>query len=290
LVSCCRGFGKQKTAGLQRLSTLNEPFWIGVVLPGSFIAPSGAGEGKMKTRHAGHRFGSTRLWLALVVFAATGALALAANSNFKILKPGTERPANAVVLFDGTHTSRWTVFNSKEPANWPVQDGAMVSTKNDIATKEKFKDFQLHVEFNEPMLGPEFKGQDRGNSGVYLQGRYELQVLDSFHNDTYANGACGAIYGISAPLKNAAKPPGEWQTYDITFQMARFENGKKVKDARVTVYWNGQLVQDNTDITKSTGGGAKETAEGGPIRLQFHHHSVKFRNIWIVPMTPTVAG
>ena len=240
----------------------------------------------MKVNHPSRRASFVWSCVALLSLASLGGLAFAADP---ILKPGTEKPGDAKVLFDGKDASQWTVFNSKDPANWPVEDGALVSAKNDIATKDKFKDFQLHIEFNEPKLGPEFKGQDRGNSGVYLQGRYELQVLDSFHNDTYANGACGAIYGIKAPLKNAAKPPGEWQTYDITFRMARFENGKKVKDAHVTVYWNGQLVQDDTDITKSTGGGAKETADGGPIRLQFHHHSVKFRNIWIVPLDQSVA-
>ena len=171
----------------------------------------------------------------------------------------------------------------------PSKTGYLVkAAKNDIASKARFKDFQLHVEFNEPKLGPEFKGQDRGNSGVYLQGRYELQVLDSFHNDTYANRRLRLRHlpFVAPPLVNAAKPPGEWQTYDITFHMARFENGKKVKDAHVTVYWNGQLVQDNTDIPHPTGGGAKETPEGGPIRLQFHHHSVRFRNIWIVLVEP----
>lgn len=216
------------------------------------------------------------LGLGAVVLAADNA----SETDTAILKPGTERPAGAVVLFDGKDTSKW------EPVGktmWPVEDGVLVDTDNDIQTKDKFKDFQLHLEFNEPQLGPEFKDQDRGNSGVYLQGRYELQVLDSYHNDTYANGACAAIYGIKAPLKNAAKPPGQWQTYDITFHAAKFDNGKKVRDAHVTVYWNGELVQDNTDITHSTGGGTKEQDTPGPIRLQFHHHHVTFRNIWIVP-------
>jgi hypothetical protein len=223
---------------------------------------------------------------SIMAVAALGlsAMALAAdnpsNTNTEILKPGTQRPADAVVLFDGKDASKW------EPVGktmWPVEDGVLVDTDNDIQTKDKFKDFQLHLEFNEPKLGPEFKGQDRGNSGVYLQGRYELQVLDSYHNETYADGACAAIYGIKPPLKNAAKPPGQWQTYDITFHAAKFDNGKKVQDARVTVYWNGELVQDNTDITHSTGGGAKEEETLGPIRLQYHHHHVTFRNIWIVP-------
>lgn len=195
------------------------------------------------------------------------------------------KPEQAKALFDGKDVSQWLVWGSNEAADWPVQDGAMVTANNhDIATKEKFKDFQLHIEFNEPQLGPEFKGQDRGNSGVYLQGRYEIQVLDSFNNETYADGGCAAVYGVNPPLVNAAKPPGEWQTYDINFRTARYQDGKKVEDARVTIYWNGQLVQNNTLIPHPTGGGARESDEGGPIRLQFHHHAVRFRNVWIVPL------
>src|ERR1700712_3627254 len=120
----------------------------------------------------------------------------------EVLKPGTDKPKDAVVLFDGSNTDAW------DPGDWSIKDGAMVSDKHDIATKQKFKDYQLHLEFNEPDLGPEFKGQDRGNSGVYQQGRYELQVLDSYKNETYADGACAAVYGIKAPSKNMAKPPG----------------------------------------------------------------------------------
>ena len=222
--------------------------------------------------------------LAGLAVLGLGAMALAADdsSHENVLKPGTERPASAVVLFDGKDASHWTVAGSDKPCNWEVEDGTLVDDKNDIETREKFKDFQLHLEFNEPKLGAEFKGQDRGNSGVYLQNRYELQVLDSYHNDTYADGACGALYGIKAPLKNMAKPPGEWQTYDVTFEAAKFENGKKVQDAHATVYWNGELVQDNTDLPHPTGGGAKEEDAPGPIKLQWHHHHVRFRNIWIV--------
>ena len=207
--------------------------------------------------------------------------ALAADD--KALKPGVE-PARSKQLFDGSELSDWVIEGTKEPADWPIQDKAMVSAKHDIASSAKFKSFMLHIEFNEPTLGPEFKGQDRGNSGIYLQGRYELQVLDSFKNETYANGACGAIYGVKAPAKNMAKPPGEWQTYDITFHAAKFENGKKVKNAHVTVYWNGELVQDDTEIPDLTPGGAKEADTPGPIRLQFHNHAVKFRNIWVATM------
>jgi 3-keto-disaccharide hydrolase len=207
-----------------------------------------------------------------------GGFALAAD---EVLKPGTERPADAVVLFDGKDTSQWEPIGG---TMWGVEDGAMIDDANDIRTKQKFTDYQLHLEFNEPVLGPEFKGQDRGNSGVYQQGRYELQVLDSYHNDTYADGACAAVYGIKAPLKNVAKPPGEWQTYDITFHAAKWDGDKKVTNATITVYWNGELVQDKTEIPHSTGGGAKEENTPGPIRLQWHHHHLKFRNIWIVPI------
>ncbi len=223
--------------------------------------------------------GSQSRWVRRTVACALGIIALLAIARADdILKPGGEKPKDAVVLFDGTDTSQW---NSND---WPVKDGAMVSAKHDIATKEKFADYQLHLEFNEPKLGPEFKGQDRGNSGVYQQGRYEIQVLDSYNNETYANGACAAVYGVKAPARNMAKPPGEWQTYDITFHAAKYKDGKKVENAHVTLYWNGELVQDNTDIPGPTGGGNPESDTPGPIRLQFHNHSVQFKNIWIVPL------
>jgi len=111
-----------------------------------------------------------------------------------------------VPLLNGKNLSGWERPDAKA-GNWKVEDGAMVDDANDIISKEKFGDFKLHIEFNEPKLGPEFKGQDRGNSGIYLQGRYEIQILDSYHNDTYATGACGALYGVIAPAKNACKPP-----------------------------------------------------------------------------------
>jgi hypothetical protein len=197
----------------------------------------------------------------------------------KALKPGQE-PNRSKQLFEGSDLSQWVIHGTKDQADWPLQEGAMVSAKHDIESSAKFKSFVLHIEFNEPKLGPESKGQDRGNSGIYLQGRYELQVLDSYNNETYPNGACGAIYGVKAPAKNMAKPPGEWQTYDITFHAAKFQDGKKVKNAHVTVYWNGELVQDDTEIPNETPSGAKEADTPGPIRLQFHNHAVKFKNIW----------
>ena len=223
------------------------------------------------------------LRLAAVGFTAVLVGAESTRNAGDVLKPGTEPPQNTKTLFDGKDTSKW------EPAGggktmWPIEDGVLVDTDNDIQTKDKFKDFQLHLEFNEPQLGPEFKSQDRGNSGVYIQGRYEIQVLDSYHNPTYDKGDCAAVYGVKSPSKSVPKPPGQWQTYDITFHAARFEDGKKTKNAKVTIYWNGELVHDNTDIPGPTGGGAAEQDTPGPIRLQWHHHHVKFRNIWIVPL------
>ena len=221
-----------------------------------------------------------RALLSLFAIVAFGASSAKAADD--VLKPGVEKPADAIVLFDGKDTSHW------DP-QWPVTDGAMVSEKKDSTSKEKFTDYKLHLEFNEPKLGPEFKGENRGNSGVYQQGRYEIQVLDSFEGKLYP-GACAAVYGVKAPSKNMAKPPGEWQTFDITFHAAKYKDGKKTENAHVTVYWNGELVQDNTEIPKSTGGGAKETDTPGPIRLQYHHHSVQFRNIWIVPLDDKWSG
>jgi len=190
---------------------------------------------------------------------------------------GSDRPAGAVVLFDGANTSLW------QP-QWPVIDGAMVSEGSDTYSIQKFTDFKMHIEFNEPTLDPSIKDQKRGNSGVFLQGRYELQILDSYKNSTFPMGGCGSIYGIADPLKSVPKPPGEWQTYDVTFRAARYTNGVKTENARVTVYWNGELVQDNTELGHNTQGCAKEADSPGPIGVQFHKNAVRFRNIWIAPL------
>jgi len=188
-----------------------------------------------------------------------------------------------IVLFDGTDESQWVTRPGGEPANWKIIDGAMETTANDIVTRDKYKDFTLHVEFWIPKFPDDVKGQARGNSGVYLQGRYEIQVLDSYAL-TPGVGDCGAIYSQKAPDSNACKPPEEWQTYDITFKTARFDDqGKKIANARVTVFQNGTKIQDNVEITGPTGQGDAETAEGGPIRLQYHHNTDRFRNVWIIP-------
>jgi hypothetical protein len=199
-------------------------------------------------------------------------------------------PKDAIVLFDGDKVKLedW-VGRGNKPAPWKVENGYLeiVPGTGDIMTKAKFgPDFQLHVEFWIPKLPPEVKGQARGNSGVYLQGRYEIQVLDSYMNDTYANGSAGALYGIIAPSKNASKPPEQWQTYDITFKAPRVDDkGKVTEKGELTVVFNGETVIDKGQFDKVTGGALDDKiGERGPIRLQDHGNKLRFRNIWIKPL------
>ena len=170
-----------------------------------------------------------------------------------------------------------------KPCDWPIVDGALEVGKGSLITKEKYQDFQLHVEFNIPEPPEGAKDQARSNSGVYIQRRYAVQILESFGDDPPHFNGCGSIYRQKAPDKNAAKKAGEWQTYDITFQGARFEDGKKVKGARITVIWNGVKVHDDYEITGKTGAGKPEGPEPAPILFQDHGAKVKFRNIWILP-------
>ena len=200
----------------------------------------------------------------------------------------TPPPQGAIVLFNGKDTSAWQGGGGK-PCPWKVlDDGTMevVLKTGDISTKQKFRDFQLHVEFWLPNLPPDVKSQARANSGVYLQGLYEIQVLDSYNNPTYPMGGCGAIYKKKDPdnFDTAVRPPEKWNKYDATFRAARFDaTGKKTENARVTVLWNVIKVHDNYEIPGPTAGG-KEGPEPGPIRLQDHHNLVRYRSIWIVPI------
>jgi hypothetical protein len=208
-------------------------------------------------------------------------------------RPG-KPPSDAVVLFDGTEVSHWR--NDKGgPSRWVVKGGAMMappkqgtnSPAEDIWTKDEFGDVQLHVEFATPSP-PHGDSQERGNSGVFLFGLYELQVLDSYHNRTYADGSCASVYGQSPPLVNASRPPGEWQTYDVAFLAPRFKDNKLESPAYITVFHNGVLVQNHTEILGETGHKilAKYKPHGpkGPIRLQDHGNPTRFRNIWIRPL------
>lgn len=195
-------------------------------------------------------------------------------------------PEDAVVLFDGTDLSAWE-HPDGSPAGWSVQDGAMVVEPGagSIQTKEDFGSVQLHVEWAAP-AEVEGDGQNRGNSGVFLMGAYEVQVLDSYQNETYADGQAAAIYGQYPPLVNATRPPGEWQTYDIIFHRPHFgADGSLVKPARMTVYHNGVLVHDHTTLTGPTAHQDRPPygahARALPLRLQDHGAPVRFRNIWL---------
>ncbi|RKR86500.1 carbohydrate-binding protein with CBM35 doain [Micromonospora pisi] len=192
---------------------------------------------------------------------------------------------NRVVLFDGTDTSNWRHTDGRA-AQWPVADGAMEVCCGDLRTKDAYGDFKLHLEFWLPKMPPEVTGQARANSGVFLQDRYEIQVLDSYGKNPLAWDDAAAIYQKKAAGSNAALPPETWQTYDITFRAARFDaNGAKTEDARVTVVWNGTVVHHDVAINGPTGSGRPEGPSFGAIRLQDHGDKVRYRNIWIEPLS-----
>ena len=195
-------------------------------------------------------------------------------------------PADAVVLFDGTSLDAWRNPEGG-PARWKVarEFFEVAPGTGPIETRAKFGDVQLHVEWASPNP-PGGKGQDRGNSGIFLMGEFELQVLDSYRADTYADGQAGAIYGQFPPLANATRPPGEWQSYDIAFRRPRFDkDGTLTEPARITLFHNGILVQNNEEPFGKTSWLEWTPYEGhadrGPIQLQDHGHPVRFRNIWV---------
>src|SRR3989441_6901147 len=220
-----------------------------------------------------------------ILFAATGALLLAVvpavcnaqvDPKWKIhdpnrplptvIDPGTPStqdspgrpPSDAVVLFDGKDLSKWAHKDGSAP-KWKVENGyaEVVAKSGYIYTREAFGDCQLHVEFSEP-APPKGEDQDRGNSGVFLMGLYEIQVLDSYENKTYADGQAAAVYGQYPPLVNASRPPGQWQSYDIVFHGPPFaKDAKLLRPARVSVLHNGVLVQDNVELAGPTAHGAR---------------------------------
>lgn len=241
-------------------------------------------------------------WAGMAVLLA-GSLGLAQYgdiSDLKILNPddkvdikSTPAPEGAVVLFDGKTLDKWVKKDGKSEPGWKlVEGGAMQVQGGDLITKDKFDgNFKLHVEFRVPYM-PKATGQGRGNSGVYVQGRYEVQVLDSYGLKSQ-NNDCGGIYEVAAPLVNACKAPTIWQSYDIEFQSPKCENGKVVEPARMTVYHNGVKIHDQVRmvkkekdqeviVTNTRAGLGGDPCAPGPILLQDHGNPVQYRNIWLL--------
>ena len=210
-----------------------------------------------------------------------------------VVTPGRaagQPPSDAVILFDGKNLDAWQ-SEKGGPARWKVENGYMevVGKTGDIVTKQKFGDCQLHIEFRSPMP-PSGHSQERGNSGVFLAGLYEIQVLDSYDNLTYADGQASAVFGQSPPLVNASRPPGEWQSYDIIYTSPRFANGKRAEPGYVTVLHNGVVTQNHTELLGATVFHALpkpvEHDVMAPIKLQDHTFPVRFRNVWVRPLAP----
>jgi type 1 glutamine amidotransferase len=214
---------------------------------------------------------------------------IAQPATAAVAPASTPPPTDALVLFDGKDISAWKDRRG-EPCPWKIlEDGSLetVPRTGDIATEQKFRDFQMHLEFWLPKLPPSVKDQARANSGVFLQGLYEIQVLDSYDNPTHPMGGCGSIFKIKDPdnADAALKPPETWNTYDITFRAARLDAaGNKTENARVTLVWNGVKVHDNAEIPGPTLGNKGKEGDAGPIRLQDHGGKVRYRNIWIQPL------
>ncbi len=221
-------------------------------------------------------------------------------ADFKLLKaedakdaPGKKAPKGAIILFDGKSLDGWTHRDGKKAASWKILDGGIMQVNGgDIITKQRFDGkFTLHVEFRVPYM-PKSGGQGRGNSGVYLQGRYEVQILDSYGLKSKYDD-CGGIYTVAAPLVNACKAPTVWQTYDIVFQAPTCKDGKIVEPAVMAVHHNGVLIHDKQRVarkkdgkeeivTNTTAGLGGDPCTPGPILLQDHGNPVQFRNVWLV--------
>ena len=220
----------------------------------------------------------------------------------RVVTPGTastpeqagKAPSDAIVLFDGKDLSKWVAEKDGAPAGWKVENGyfEVVKGSGSIRTKDGFGDVQLHVEWMAPKP-PVGEDQDRGNSGIFLMGKYEVQVLDSYESKTYADGQASALYGQYPPLVNPVRPPGEWQAYDIVFFGPRFDkDGKLLRPARATVFLNGVLTQYNQELTGPTAHKARPPYEAHPdklpIGLQDHSHPVRYRNLWLRPVVESV--
>lgn len=208
----------------------------------------------------------------------------------RVVTPGTSNhlpPSDAVVLFDGTNLDQWKAQKDGGAAPWKIEDGAftVVPRTGGIESKESFGDAQIHLEWRSPSV-VKGESQGRGNSGFFLMGKYEIQILDSYENRTYSNGQAASVYKQTPPLVNAMRPPGEWNTYDIIFTAPRFnKDGMLISAARVTVIHNGVLVQNNVEIKGPTEyigiPNYKAHEEELPFQIQDHGDLVSFRNIWV---------
>ena len=215
---------------------------------------------------------------------------LVTPGTFSSLAQPGKPPSDAIVLFDGTDLSKWEADEGNGvPTKWIVKDGAMecVPKSGYIRTKDKLGDIQLHVEWAAPTKA-EGESQGRGNSGVFLMGLVEVQVLDNYNNPTYADGFAGSVYGVNPPLANALQPPGQFQVYDIVFRRPIYKDGKELDPGSITVFENGVLVQDHTMLEGGTGHMARSKPgpfpEAGPLKLQDHGNPVRYRNIWYRPL------
>jgi hypothetical protein len=198
-------------------------------------------------------------------------------------------PSDAIVLFDGRDLSQW-LGQGGGPVGWKIEDGhiEVVPGTRDIETRQHFGSCQLHLEWASP-AEVSGSGQGRGNSGVFLMGRYEIQVLDGYRNPTYADGAAAAIYGQHPPLANACLPPGVWQSYDVVFSAPRWSEGRLLRPAHLSLIHNGVLVHPHRELLGPTAhrrlsSYAEEHPEKGPLRLQDHADRVRYRNLWIRPL------
>ena len=212
------------------------------------------------------------------------------NPEPTVINPGKKNlpPSDAVILFDGKDFSKWKVFGKNSPVEWTINKDRSMTVfpgKGAIETKEEHGSIQLHIEWKTPKKIVS-SGQGRGNSGVYFQNRYEIQVLDSYKNRTYSNGQAGSIYKQYAPLVNASRPPGEWQEYDIIFMEPLYDdNGEILRAGRFTVFHNGILIQNNAQILGTTEyiGPPKTKMTNFPkksLMIQDHGNLVSYRNIW----------
>lgn len=194
-----------------------------------------------------------------------------------------ERPTDAMTLV-GTDSYN-LVPEGAAATKWAFAEGVLTASPDwdSVLTKETYQDFRMHVEFNVNEVKDSKDPESNGNSGIYIQQRYELQILNSFgvSEADYKHSYCGSIYRQKKPDKLVCKKAGEWQTYDIVFRAARFEGDKKTENARITAYQNGELIHDDYSITAKTGVGEKEGPDARPIKLQGHHNPVRFRNVWI---------